>query len=262
MLIYERVCIERQRLAEENNRIKSFMDNAPEGVLHSRKAGNSFKWYHHKEDKHGRKQRIYLQKTDTDAARALARKTYYLQKQRDNEKEIAALDAYLKRCVRDGGRSTEVKKHPAFSGLLQTGDLEQELAAWRAAPYEKNPHHEEHLTIRASTGEMVRSKSEAFILSSLAAADIPVRYECRLQLGDAAYYPDFTIRRPSDGQVIVWEHFGLMSEYGYMKTAQDKIRAYIAHGFYPMENLVTTFEHEKSTLDFSRVMDIVEWIRG
>ena len=262
MLIYERACIEKKILTEENQTIRKMLDKAPEGVLHSKKAGNSFKWYHHKCDKHGRKQREYLQKTNTEKARALAQKTYYLQKQKDNEKEIAALDAYLKRCVKDGGKSADIKRHPAFSALLGTSDLERELAAWKAASYEKNPHREEHLTVRAATGEMVRSKSEAFILSSLAAADIPVRYECKLQLGDVVYYPDFTIRRPNDGRVILWEHFGLMSDYGYLKTAQEKIRTYIAHGFYPMENLIMTFEREKSTLDFSRVMDIVEWLRG
>lgn len=262
MFMYMRAEMEKRRLTAENNTIREKLKQAPEGLLRCRKQGSVYKWLHSTKDKDGHVHCTYLRRTAEEKARALARKTYYLQKQRDNEKEIAALDAYLKRCVRDGGRSMDIKKHPAFSRLLQAGDLEQELAAWRAAPYEKNPHHEEHLTIRASTGEMVRSKSEAFILSSLAAADIPVRYECRLQLGDAAYYPDFTIRRPSDGQIIVWEHFGLMSEYGYMKTAQDKIRTYIAHGFYPMENLVTTFERKKSTLDFARVMDIVEWIGG
>ena len=262
MLFYERAEFEKKRLTAENNSIREKMVHVPEGLLRCRKQGSAYKWLQSIKDKDGSVRCTYLRKSAKEKARALAQKTYYLQKQKDNEKEIAALDAYLKRCVKGGGKSLQIKQHPAFSTLLNASDLERELAAWKAASYEKNPHREEHLTVRAATGEMVRSKSEAFILSSLAAADIPVRYECRLQLGDAAYYPDFTIRRPSDGQVIVWEHFGLMSEYGYMKTAQDKIRTYIAHGFYPMENLVTTFEHEKSTLDFSRVMDIVEWIRG
>ena len=53
-----------------------------------------------------------------------------------------------------------------------------------------------------------------------------------------------------------------MSDHGYVKAAQEKIRTYITYGFYPMDNLITTFEQEKSTLDFSRVMDIVEWLQG
>ena len=262
MFMYERACIERKRLSEENALIRKLLDKAPDGVLHSKKAGNAFKWYLHKKDKHGCRNCAYLPKIEVETARQLARKTYYLQKQKDNEREISAIDAYLKRCVQDGGKSGKIKRHPEFAKLLQEGDLERELAAWKVAPYEKNPHHEEHLTIRASNGEMVRSKSEAFILSSLVAADIPIRYECRLQLGDTAYYPDFTIRRPVDGKLILWEHFGLMSDHGYMRTAQDKIRTYIAHGFYPMENLITTFENAESTLDFARVMDLVEWLKG
>ena len=262
MFFYERAEMEKKRLTAECNFIREKLGHAPDGMLRCKKQGDGYKWLYSAKDNCGRVKYSYLRRSELKKARELARKTYYLQKQRDNEREIAALDAYLKRCVKDGGKSTEVKKHPAFSELLQAGDLERELAEWKAAPYEKNPHHEEHLKVRAMNGEMVRSKSEAFILSSLAAADIPVRYECKLQLGDAVYYPDFTIRRPSDGQIILWEHFGLMSEYGYMKTAQEKIRTYIAYGFYPMEKLITTFEHEKSTLDFSRVMEIVEWLRG
>ena len=262
MLFNKRAEMEKKRLAAENHLIREQLENAPEGLLRCWKQGNVYKWLHRVEDRHGRAHCAYLGRANVEAARALARKTYYLQKQKDNEKEIEALDAYLKRCVQDGGQSLRIKQHPAFSELLKANDLERELDEWKNAPYEKNPHHEEHLKVRAMNGEMVRSKSEAFILSSLTAADIPVRYECKLQLGDTAYYPDFTIRRPSDGKLILWEHFGLMSEYGYMKTALDKIRTYITHGFYPMENLITTFETEKSTLDFAKVMDLVEWLRG
>ena len=262
MLFYERAKAERERLEKENALIQKKLEDAPEGLLRCKKDGNTVKWFHRTNDKKGRAHCAYLRKQERKMAQRLAVKTYYLQRMKDNEAEIRALCAYLKRHPQGGGIGETLKKDPAFMELLGTNELERELAAWKEAPYEKNPRHEENLKVRAMNGEMVRSKSEAFILSSLATAGIPVRYECRMQLGDVVYYPDFTIRRPSDGKLILWEHFGLMSEYGYMKTAQEKIRTYITHGFYPMENLITTFENAESTLDFARVMDLVEWLKG
>ena len=261
MPFYERAEEEKNRLLQENDMIRKKLIGAPDGILQCRKERNFYKWFHRTEAKDGRIISNYLQKSEREKARQLAFKTYYLQRAKDNEREMAAIDAYLKRHLKSGGKADTIRKHPAFAQLLMTRDLEKELAAWKKAPYEKSTQHEEHLSVRASNGEMVRSKSEAFILSSLAAAGIPYRYECKLVLGSLILYPDFTIRRPSNGGTVIWEHFGLMSDSAYLKNAQDKIRKYIQHGFYPMENLITTFEREGSALDFSRVMDIVEWLQ-
>lgn len=261
MLFYERAYAEKEKLMKENTRIRKKLEETMDGTLQCRKCGNIYKWYHRIQDKKKRIKYNYLPKTEREKARKLAVKTYCRQRLEDNETEIAALDAYLKRHAKDGGKSAAIRQNPAFAELLQTNDLEQELAAWQQEPYEKSAHHEEHLTIRASNGEMVRSKSEAFILSTLAAAKIPYRYECKLVLERTTFYPDFTIRRPTDGKLVLWEHFGLMSDASYQKNAQEIIRKYIAHGFYPMENLITTFEREGTSLDFSHVLDIVEWLR-
>ena len=262
MLIYERIKAEKKRLEEENKSILIRLEQAPQGFLQCKNDSGFYRWYHKTKNKEGKTEYVSIRKKDRDIARVLAAKTYDSQKYKDNEREIAALSAYLNKHPNNGGKAKMIIRHPAFAELLRTGELQKELAAWKTEAYEKNSLYEEQLTIRAANGEMVRSKSEAFILSALAAAEIPYRYECKLVLDRTTLFPDFTIRRPADGKLIIWEHFGLMSDPAYLKNALEKIRRYIANGFYPMDNLVTTFEQEKSALDFSRVMDIIDWIAG
>ncbi len=262
MMIRERMENELRRLEEENAEIKRMLHDMPEGLLQCRKNDNAYKWFVKTTDEKKHRCYQYLPKKERTRAELLAKKTYDLQRLRDNEQEISALETCLKRMPKNGGRSAAMRQNAGFAELLMTKALEKELAEWKNAPYERNPNHEEKLCVRASNGEMVRSKSEAYILSSLYAAGIPFRYECRLVSGDIDCYPDFTIRRPADGALVIWEHFGLMSQQSYLQNAQSKIQKYIAGGFYPMENLITTFEGDGKSLDFSQVMDIVEWLRN
>jgi hypothetical protein len=252
---------EKQRLVDENDTIMKKLANAPKGILQIRRCGNIYKWYHRTEDKDGHMVRRYLRKSESDKAKQLAAKTYLRQKLADNRAELNAINAYLKHHSEEGNNAQMIKDHPAFRRLLAVRDLDKELAAWQSHPYERNERHAQALKIRAADGVMVRSKSEAFILSSLLAAGIPHRYECRLDLGDATVYPDFMIRRPSNGELVLWEHFGMMSDPVYVQKTCEKVERYIRYGFYPMKNLITTYEHDDAPLDFSEVMDIIEWLQ-
>ena len=264
MLINERMDMEIKRLTEENSALRKLLETKelPDGLLQCRKSQNRVVWFIQTRNSKGGLQSSYLPKTQRSLAAQLAQKTYCLQRLRDNEQTIDALETCLKRLPAEGGRSSAMRRDPGFADLLRTKDLERELAEWANAAYEKNPHHKDHMTVRAANGEMVRSKSEAFILSTLHAAGIPFRYECEFELDGTVVYPDFMIRRPSDGKLILWEHFGLMSQIQYRANAMGKLQKYIENGFYPMDNLITTFERDNSSLDFSHVMDLVEWLRS
>ena len=259
MIVCERAIAERNRLLEENKRLKQALTNAPPGLLQIKKCGNQYKWYHRIKKRDSIQQK-YISRENEEMAAKLAKKTYCESKLQENELEIAALNAYIGRHERIYKHTDRQKKNPAFRQLLRLKDIDRELAAWKEERYEKNEQYTEHLNIRAVNGTMVRSKSEAYILSALEARGIAYRYECKLTLGRVALYPDFTIRRPGTGEMILWEHFGMMSDAAYAKNAQDKIRKYMQHGYYPMKNLITTFEEEGKPLDFSLVMDIVEWL--
>ena len=79
------------------------------------------------------------------------------------------------------------------------------------APYEKNPFHPEQLIYQTKSGILVRSKSERMIADFLSEHGIPFRYEAKLLIDGKAYYPDFMILCEDD-TLILWEHFGLMSQ--------------------------------------------------
>ncbi len=260
MLVFERMLTEKDRLTEENKDISKRLKNAPDGILQIRKYGDNHKLYYRTNDDEGHIVCEYLRKRERERIGQLATKTYLQQKYADNEAEIMAIDSYLRK-HRIYNKSDKTKGHDRIlRQLLGMSDLEKDLAEWQSQPYERCPKHAENLKIRAANGEMVRSKSEAFILSTLKTANIPCRYECRLDLGDTTVYPDFTIRRPSDGELILWEHFGMMSDPVYVKNAIYKISMYIENGYYPMKNLITTYEQDGNAFDFSEVMDIIEWL--
>ena len=104
--------------------------------------------------------------------------------------------------------------------------------------------HEEELIYLTNSGIRVRSKSERTIAEALDQKGIPYRYEAALALGGAKRYPDFTINRPSDGKMFLWEHFGLMNDDGYRQKAVEKLALYAKYGFSPFDSLICTYEQD------------------
>ena len=126
------------------------------------------------------------------------------------------------------------------------------------AEYEKGAPNPEQLIHKTITGEKVRSKSEAFIYTSLTTNRIPFRYEGALHLGKKTYYPDFTIRHPRTGEVIYWEHFGKMDSREYARKTFAKLEQYQYFGIIPSVNLIITFETKEHPLSIEEVENIIE----
>ena len=72
---------------------------------------------------------------------------------------------------------------------------------------------------------------------------IPFRYEAKLLIDGKAYYPDFVILCEDD-TLILWEHFGLMSQDEYFKRACEKIKTYRKKGYMQHTNLICTWEED------------------
>ncbi len=53
--------------------------------------------------------------------------------------------------------------------------------------------------------------------------------------------PDFTIKRPRDGRLIFWEHFGMVNDDRYMEGNRKKLTEYESVGIVPWENLIITY---------------------
>ena len=124
--------------------------------------------------------------------------------------------------------------------------------------YKKNEQYPEYKIHKTCTGEMVRSKSEAFIYTCLCNHKIPFRYECELWLGEIVFYPDFTIRHPKTGKQYYWEHLGLMDKPEYIHRAYNKLDVYGCHGIVPTINLITTYETKGYPLSIQAIENLIK----
>lgn len=156
-------------------------------------------------------------------------------------------------------KSLNLLKNPEFNSLLAPyfTPLSQELTDWMNSSYEHNLQHPEHLIHKSSSGNLVRSKSEAIIDMLLYINKIPFRYECALQLGEVTLFPDFTIRHPRTGEIYYWEHFGLMDNSSYSQNAFSKLQLYASHGIIPGIQLITTYETKEKPLGSDTVEEII-----
>ena len=104
---------------------------------------------------------------------------------------------------------------------------------------------------------MLRSKAESEIDSELFEKHIPFRYEAPLIIGNKTFYPDFTIRHPITGEIYYWEHFGMMDNPEYAKSAYRKLELYYQVGLIPNINLITTYETKDKPLCIDTIKKIV-----
>ncbi len=247
---------EYERLEKEIETIEKELEKCPDGFLICAKNGNYTKWYVSKN-----KKAKYIPKSKRSYAQKLAKKKYYTEKLDTLTKEQQAIAQYLQ-------LHSNISEAESSSILLQPGYIElltpffkptsEKVIEWAQEAYDKNPKHSEQLTIKTNSGNMVRSKSEAFIDMLLYANKIPFRYECALTLGNTTYYPDYTIMHPKSGNIFYWEHFGMMDDSIYAGKTFSKLHTYAKHGIIPSINLITTYETQKHPLDLDTVQTLIE----
>jgi hypothetical protein len=102
----------------------------------------------------------------------------------------------------------------------------------------------ESLIHTAINGLKVRSKSEIIIVNTLIFQNIKFEYEKRLYLSSGgSYIPDFTINC-FNGEKIIWEHLGLLTNDDYMKKWIKKKNDYKKENFSEGENLFVTIDEK------------------
>jgi len=109
---------------------------------------------------------------------------------------------------------------------------------------EGNTMHKDELIYLTNSGILVRSKSERTIADMLDQNGIPYQYEAALTIGGEIRRPDFTVHRPFDGKMVLWEHFGRMDDLEYRQRTNKKLAFYNLHEFYPYKNLICTYEQD------------------
>lgn len=237
-MFYSRMLRESQKLEENIDSLQSQIRKLPEGKLLCVRNGSYQKWF-----QSNGKTKTYIPKKKKHLAEQLAIKKYLVLRLADLQREKMACDAYLKH-HRPKQAEQLLTDTSEYQQLLSPHflPLSKELLTWSQAPYDHNTRFPEQLTHKTSSGNIVRSKSEAFIDMLLHINKIPFRYECALKLDSVTLYPDFTIRHPKTGQTYYWEHFGLMDDPAYARNAGSKLQLYFTHGIIPAINLITTYE--------------------
>lgn len=245
-MFIEKLKAESQHLEQEISSLKAQIKSAPRGTLLCAKDRNSSKWYIRDDD-----QLHYLPKKQRPLAEALAIKKYQCALLDDFTIEKRAIGAYLAFHQSHPSKSSSLLSptstyHDLLSPYFQS--FSAQIDEWREAPYDHNPNHPEQLIYKTFTGNTVRSKSETIIDSALYLNHIPYRYECALRLGSVIFYPDFTILHPTTGNVIYWEHFGMMDDIDYARNAYSKLHSFSKHGIIPSINLIVTYETRSNPL--------------
>jgi hypothetical protein len=123
-----------------------------------------------------------------------------------------------------------------FHGVVRIGDEE--------IPYA------EHLIHRTEKGHLVRSKSELVIANMLFQLNIKYEYErvCDGSIEPGRLRPDFSFVAP-DGDLIIWEHLGMMDKQDYRQGWEWKRQWYEKNGFIAGKSLFTSEEDGRGGLD-------------
>ncbi|MBQ7839841.1 MAG: ATPase [Lachnospiraceae bacterium] len=245
---------EKQKIETQIDSIQSQLKNFPKGNFFCSQNGRHYKWYRSDGSTH-----TYIPKKKRHLAEQLALKKYLTLLSNDLLREKNAIDFYL-RHHHPSEADKMLTEMPEYQKLLSPyfQPLSQELLNWAQSPFESNPKYPENLTQKASSGNLVRSKSEALIDMALYVNKVPFRYECALQLGTTIIYPDFTIRHPQTGEYFYWEHFGLMDDPTYCKNVCSKLQLYASYNIIPTIQLITTYETKEHPLNAKIIEKIVQ----
>jgi len=136
-----------------------------------------------------------------------------------------------------------------FQGVIRVGDDEMPYA--------------QHLIHKTSKGHLVRSKSELVIANMLFQHGIQYEYE-RVYEGSieaGRFRPDFSFIT-SDGDVIVWEHLGMLDREDYRRGWEWKHRWYSKNGLIEGRTLFTSQEDERGGLDSGHLQSMAFKIKA
>lgn len=121
----------------------------------------------------------------------------------------------------------------------------------------------EHLIHKCDKGHMVRSKSELVIANKLWEMCIDYEYERPYEGEDVSgkMRPDFSFIN-SQGDLIFWEHLGMLFRDDYRKSWEWKKDWYAKNGFIEGKNLFTTQDDDRGGLDSTKVTSVAEIIKS
>lgn len=279
-LIYESLLRERQIAKNRIKQLEEKLKKAPRGYLRIDKTADSFRYYRRLPQKDTKKESPeeikktakrrtkygykYIPLKEKDLAERLSEKTYYTRMLHMYKARLRSIEQFLKSCPSSDELDIYMKLHEGCRCLIREGLTPMPEAArkWAEEPYERSRERPENLVQPAPGNRMVRSKSEAMIISRLEHFGLPLRYECLLWVNGKRFYPDFMIMDPRTGEIIIWEHFGMMDAEEYRNIWLYKMEQYKLAGYIPGINLITTYESKSHPLSQAFIDSVISAFFG
>lgn len=128
---------------------------------------------------------------------------------------------------------------------------------WMSIEAQQNGYHAEN-RVHIYRGVVYRSKSEMLIAMALTSYGIEFKYESKMYVNGRYIYPDFVIKRPKDGKIFIWEHFGKMEEDEYRHKNINRIEGYHQAGYYLWDNLIASFDLGKNSINMDYIDKIIK----
>lgn len=245
-----------RELEERKRRLETELKTAPPGALNIR-TQNGKNYYSVRYPKTGNRKKVYRKgiSGDKQLIRALVRKKYLEQAIEGTQKDIQIIRKALSGYVDTNEESVMMgylERYPELRAHIYGG--RQSDREWASDYTPAYGLHGENLKSTSANGIKMRSRGEIIIAGRLDYYHIPYRYEDQYKHPDLDRVPDFKIRRPRDGKIIYWEHFGLVNDDEYMKGTGLKLTEYEVNGIVPWDNLIITYDQIDGGIDV-RIID-------
>ena len=183
----------------------------------------------------------------------MTRKRFFEAKLTDSSADLAICQKTLPLFEQHPRAMEQLLADKRMCRLLTARNPEVDLDEWSRDIGSQNPDHPEHLNVFTEADIMVRSKSEALIVTAALELQIPFLYEHRLVLPEGIFYPDFMLLNPKTRKVFYLEHFGLMDDDNYARAAYRKLQIFHKNGIRPGDNLICFFEYRNLPLSIVHV---------
>jgi len=225
-------------------RCSLLLGRMPEGKLHATNKNGKHIQYFSRTNKQTNGK--YLSKRhDSKIIAELARKKYLQKVLQNAREELEILQTYMA-FEKEKSISAVYGKMPEPERKFFTPEFEKPISEmiedFKAYKVSVLPTRTGSYLVQTARGDLVRSQAEQIIADSLYRRNIPYHYEDTLTARDGRLLrPDFTIMLPKTGQVLRWEHLGMMDRESYRLENIDRLESYLTLGILPGKGLILTF---------------------
>lgn len=246
-------------LLAEKEQLAAVLSTPKSGRLFGRKQKNGTYQIYIRPNATPKKEK-YVNKELLPQAKSIAQYEVAEKLIKDINKKIKALKLFIDAFGNTSSTDIFLQSHPWLKTLLpESKKNDEKLYEWKNMPYNRNMNHPENL--RNSTivpGLMVRSKSEADIISRLEYYGIPYHYDEIIYLNGVRINMDIICHNISTGKKWYWDHRGMLDKQEYIEKTLFCEKQFLNAGIIQGINLIVTSETSTQPLDILEVDNLIK----